>query len=164
MLCSLGLLLFFADEVETGTPCPVCSSKIRLIKGKWGEFYGCTAYPVCKWTGHMDADGNLVSKEKKKAETTEHDCAGCGEGKMVKRGGRNGDFYGCSRYPKCKHTANIGENGEPVEKKKGKPKAKAKGTGRTCPKCNEHELVERNGRYGTFIACSGYPKCKFIEK
>lgn len=152
------------DEVETGTPCPVCSSKIRLIKGKWGEFYGCTAYPVCKWTGHMDADGKLVSKEKKKTETTEHDCAGCGEGKMVKRGGRNGDFYGCSRYPKCKHTANIGENGEPVEKKTGKPKAKAKGTGRTCPKCNEHELVERNGRYGTFVACSGYPKCKFIEK
>ena len=31
-----------------------------------------------------------------------------------------------------------------------------------CPKCG-HELVERNGKYGRFIGCSNYPKCKYIK-
>ncbi|PAF42598.1 type I DNA topoisomerase [Helicobacter sp. 11S03491-1] len=35
-------------------------------------------------------------------------------------------------------------------------------TGELCPKCGK-ELVRRNGRYGEFVACSGYPKCKYIQ-
>lgn len=31
---------------------------------------------------------------------------------------------------------------------------------RICPKCGA-ALVERHGRYGTFLGCSSYPKCKF---
>ena len=34
--------------------------------------------------------------------------------------------------------------------------------GRTCPKC-ESPLIIRTGRYGKFIGCSAYPKCKHIE-
>ncbi len=30
-----------------------------------------------------------------------------------------------------------------------------------CPQCGK-PLVRRNSRYGSFIACSGYPSCKFI--
>ncbi len=32
-----------------------------------------------------------------------------------------------------------------------------------CPKCGGN-LVRRNGKYGEFIGCSNYPKCKFIKK
>lgn len=32
-----------------------------------------------------------------------------------------------------------------------------------CPKCG-NKLVERFGKYGKFIGCSGYPKCKYIKK
>ncbi len=32
-----------------------------------------------------------------------------------------------------------------------------------CPKCRGN-LVERNGKYGKFIGCSNYPKCKYIKK
>lgn len=35
-------------------------------------------------------------------------------------------------------------------------------TGEPCPKCGK-ELVKRNGKFGEFIACSGYPKCKYIK-
>ncbi len=35
---------------------------------------------------------------------------------MRKREGQFGEFYGCSNYPRCKHTAAVGENGELVEK------------------------------------------------
>ncbi len=39
----------------------------------------------------------------------------------------------------------------------------AKPLGRTCPKCGENELLLRSGRFGHFIACSGFPKCKYTE-
>lgn len=39
----------------------------------------------------------------------------------------------------------------------------AKPLGRNCPKCGE-ELLLRGGRYGNFIACSGFPKCKYTEQ
>ncbi len=42
-------------------------------------------------------------------------------------------------------------------------KVEAKKTGEICPLCG-HELVERKGRYGTFVACSNYPACKYIKK
>ena len=29
-----------------------------------------------------------------------------------------------------------------------------------CPKCG-NKLIERNGKYGEFIGCSNYPKCKY---
>ncbi len=35
-------------------------------------------------------------------------------------------------------------------------------TGEECPKCGA-ELVERVGKYGKFVACSAYPKCKYIK-
>ena len=39
----------------------------------------------------------------------------------------------------------------------------AKPLGRACPKCAE-ELLLRSGRFGNFIACSGFPKCKYTEQ
>ena len=35
--------------------------------------------------------------------------------------------------------------------------------GRSCPECGA-ELVKRKGRYGEFIACSAFPKCKYTEQ
>jgi len=35
--------------------------------------------------------------------------------------------------------------------------------GHTCPKCGK-TLVIRKGRFGPFMACPGYPKCKYTEK
>ena len=36
-------------------------------------------------------------------------------------------------------------------------------TGELCPVCGK-PLVYRHGKYGKFIACSGYPECKYIPK
>src|SRR5690606_19260572 len=35
---------------------------------------------------------------------------------------------------------------------------------RTCPTCNERNLVIRHGRFGKFIACPGFPDCKYTEQ
>ena len=32
-----------------------------------------------------------------------------------------------------------------------------------CPKCG-NQLVKKTGKYGTFIGCSNFPKCKYTKK
>jgi len=47
-------------------------------------------------------------------------------------------------------------------KKKIKSLKVAVPTGEKCPKCDS-ELLLRKGRYGEFIACSNFPKCKYTK-
>lgn len=48
-----------------------------------------------------------------------------------------------------------------ADKKMEKVKKEVK-TDQICPKCGK-PLVIRQGRYGDFMACSGYPKCRFTK-
>jgi len=43
-------------------PCPQCGAKMALRSGKFGKFYGCTAYPNCKGTKPF---GPFVKKEER---------------------------------------------------------------------------------------------------
>jgi DNA topoisomerase-1 len=72
--------------------------------------------------------------------------------------GKRGRFIGCTGYPECDYTRNANET---AEEQAAQPTAEVI-EGRTCPKCDS-PLVIKNGPYGKFIGCSGYPKCKFIE-
>ena len=36
--------------------------------------------------------------------------------------------------------------------------------GRTCPRCEDGDLVIKHSRYGKFIGCSNYPNCKHTER
>lgn len=42
-------------------------------------------------------------------------------------------------------------------------KSQAEMTDKVCPQCGK-PLVKRNGRYGSFLACSGFPRCRYTEK
>lgn len=42
-------------------------------------------------------------------------------------------------------------------------KSQAKTTGEKCPECGS-DIVERQGKFGMFEACSNYPKCEWIDK
>ena len=42
-------------------------------------------------------------------------------------------------------------------------KDKPEETGETCPECGSI-LVVRKGKYGSFVACSNYPNCKYVKK
>lgn len=80
-------------------------------------------------------------------------CAGAMEFKLSK----NGKFMSCKRFPEC-HGARK-EDGSIIEPPKS--------LGEPCPDCGEKhggELTEREGRFGKFIACSRYPKCKYIKR
>jgi len=80
-------------------------------------------------------------------------CPECGKQLQMSLG-RGGFFLGCSGYPDCKYTRNVGE-----DKGSAEPEVVE---GRSCPECNSN-LIIRSGRYGKFIGCSSYPDCKYIE-
>lgn len=104
-------------------------------------------------------------------------CDKCGA-LMVVRNGKFGKFLACPNYPKCKNTKPIetlddGEikpqgngdsfslrpaSGSTAPEESTAPEA----TGEVCEKCGR-PMVLRKGRYGNFIACSGYPECKNIR-
>ena len=51
--------------------------------------------------------GTPVKSAKRAAKASKKiSCERCSS-KMVKRSGRYGEFYGCSKYPKCRNTVNV---------------------------------------------------------
>jgi len=44
-----------------------------------------------------------------------------------------------------------------------KIKVKEEKIGEKCPLCNEGNLLQKEGRYGKFIACSNFPKCNYTR-
>lgn len=39
-----------ARRLSSDVYCPSCDSRMKLRKGKYGPFYGCSNYPQCKQT------------------------------------------------------------------------------------------------------------------
>ena len=87
---------------------------------------------------------------------TDLTCPSCNH-RLHIRMGRNGQFLGCNNYPECTYTRNYtrDEKGvvHPIEPISDQP------SDRICDKCGKPMLI-KEGRYGTFYACSGYPDCK----
>ena len=48
----------------------------------------------------------LIVDDDGTAKEPVHTCA-CGQGTMVKRKGKFGQFLGCSTFPKCRHTVQL---------------------------------------------------------
>lgn len=86
----------------------------------------------------------------------EFPCPICGK-QMVFKLSKNGKFMSCADFPTCVGARNA----------EGKELEPPKEIGEMCPKCgdkHEGKLVQREGRFGLFISCSRYPKCKFIKE
>lgn len=89
-------------------------------------------------------------------EEQEEFCDNCGR-QMVLRNGPWGPFMSCPGYnedPPCKTIRKL------TQKVQTKPPVVLE---EPCPKCGK-PLLQRDGQYGEFIACSGYPKCKYVKQ
>lgn len=94
---------------------------------------------------------------KREAEETNITCEKCGA-PMVIKWGKNGHFLACSNYPDCKNTKEFKRADDGTIT----PQEKVIQYAGTCPDCGK-PLVIRNGKFGKFLACSGYPECKHTE-
>lgn len=129
-------------EEKTDKKCPECQKPLVIKLGRFGKFYACSGYPDCKYTAPMTENMDEQSQEAVKEQSGEK-CPECKDGDLVLKQGRFGTFFGCSNYPKCKHTKAIVVSSEVP-----------------CPNCGK-DLVRKMTRRGKpFWGCSGYPKCK----
>ncbi len=118
-----------------------------------------------KWTRLMRDFYESFSKDLEKAKQemkgevlTDIICPECNRPMAIKSG-KNGLFLACTGYPECRNTTNFSrdEKGKIlVEETSGQGKEEG-----TCEKCGR-PMVLKNGKFGSFIACSGYPECKNI--
>ena len=126
------------DDVEDGT-----NSRIKVLK----EFYG----PFSKRL-------NLAKEEMKSVKAdgvaTDIKCDKCGTPMVIKYG-KSGEFLACSAYPECKNTKDFQRD----DKGRIVIRDKEIRTDIVCELCGR-PMVIRRGRYGEFLACSGYPECR----
>jgi len=131
------------DQVEEGKV-----EWVRLLK----EFYG-------PFKESLERARKEMKSVKRETTPTDIPCKRC-DGKMVIRWGRNGEFLACENYPDCKHTQDFTREADgrvvPVERQEDQP------SGETCEKCGK-PMVYKHGRFGRFLACSGYPNCRNIK-
>ena len=104
----------------------------------------------------LDAATQTMISAKGVGVSTELSCPKCQKPLHVKIG-KNGPFLACSGYPSCDFTANFtrDEKGKICPAQSPQPQI----SDQTCPLCGL-PMVLRQGRYGAFLACSGYPKCR----
>ena len=101
---------------------------------------------------------DLNTPEAQEAGEQEEYCDNCGRVMVLKRG-LFGPFMSCPGYnddPPCKTIRKLSQK---QQQKQNAPKP----TGENCPLCSK-PLVLRQGSYGEFVSCSGYPKCKYVKQ
>ena len=91
---------------------------------------------------------------------TDVKCEKCGK-LMVIRLGRNGQFLACTGYPDCDGTSDLPPD---LAAKYSSPGPAAPEVAeQNCEKCGKPMAVKR-GRFGFFLACTGYPECRNTKK
>lgn len=132
------------------------------------EFYG----PF-----EIQLENSKTEMENLKPQPVETDIRCPNTGKpMLLRQGRFGPFMGCSGFPECKKILNLNPDGTPIEgldftcgmlpqeaKVPVDPASLPNATDHVCPNGKGVMLV-RASRYGPFLGCSEYPKCRTTLK
>jgi DNA topoisomerase-1 len=125
------------DEIEEG-------------KLKWtealAEFYE-------KFARDLERAGEEMENVKAGLPTDET-CERCSK-PLLMRIGRHGLFLACSGYPDCTYTREPTLEIPGIESDENTPEGQTE----HCDNCNR-EMVLKRGRFGAFLACTGYPDCK----
>ncbi|HMG33490.1 MAG TPA: type I DNA topoisomerase [Blastocatellia bacterium] len=129
------------DEIEEG--------KMRWTDAL-SEFYG-------KFTEDLAHAKQHMRDIKRQEILTDEICEKCGS-RMAKKFGRYGEFLACTNYPECKNTRDL-----PKLQDEAGEEAHADAAEETCENCGR-PMVMKRGRFGQFLACTGYPDCKTTRK
>jgi DNA topoisomerase-1 len=125
-----------------------------------------------EWVDTLEEFYQKFSRELKRAEKhmadvkrmeqpTDITCEKCGK-PMVIKWGKHGKFLACSGYPDCSNTRELPaelSGHVPAEQSAEQQEAAEQ----TCENCGR-PMVLKKGRFGQFLACTGYPDCKTTRK
>ena len=145
-------MISYKAGIPTGQKCEKCGQGELLERiSRHGFFLGCSRYPECDFTRDLAEPGHAEPEGEAKTEY----CDNCGREMAIKRG-RFGTFLACTGYPDCKTTRRIHSTTR-------KPVQPDVVLDEKCPTCGKAQLVRRHGRFGEFIGCQNYPKCKYTR-
>ncbi|MCX6796025.1 MAG: type I DNA topoisomerase [Candidatus Falkowbacteria bacterium] len=97
-------------------------------------------------------------------ETSQEKCDKCGAPMLIKTG-RYGKFLACSAFPNCRNIksmpgADRDRNNQADSEQITALKQKYKDE--VCEQCGSAMTI-KVGRFGPFLACTGYPKCRNLK-
>jgi DNA topoisomerase-1 len=146
------------DVIESSTKVGDKAELMEALQRATGQGNKLVVEPEsCDFTKeNFAAKPDLNSPDAQDSEQEEEFCDNCGR-TMVLRNGPWGPFMACPGYnedPPCKTIRKL------TQKVQSKPPVVLE---EPCPKCGK-PLLQRDGQYGEFIACSGYPKCKYVKQ
>jgi DNA topoisomerase-1 len=130
------------DEIEDG--------KIDW-RTAMAEFYA-------RFTKDIDHAEEHMTNIKRMEKPTDLTCEKCGKPLVIKWG-KHGSFLACTGYPDCTFTRELAvdlpdlDNADLTEQ----------GDEEYCENCGR-PMVLKKGRFGTFLACTGYPDCKTTKQ
>jgi DNA topoisomerase I len=130
------------DEIEEGT-----LSWVEAMN----EFYGRFTKDILHAEEHMT---NIKRMEK----PTDLICEKCGKPLVIKWG-KHGSFLACTGYPDCTFTRELTVDLPDVDG----ADLSEQGDEEYCENCGR-PMVLKKGRFGTFLACTGYPDCKTTKQ
>lgn len=110
-----------------------------------------------KFTKDLEVAKLHMRDVKRQEIITDEKCENCGS-PMAKKFGRYGMFLACTNYPECKTTRDI-----PKVHDEAGEEAHAEAAEEICENCGKPMAMKR-GRFGQFLACTGYPECKTTRK
>jgi DNA topoisomerase-3 len=151
---------------DSGIKCEKCGKPMVIRSGRRGEFLACSGYPECKTALNFKRDeaGKIVAiprAPQQEMPTVDIKCEKCSKPMAIKMS-RRGPFLACTGYPKCKNAKPVPDDIK-AKMPAPAPKAAPKPTDEKCELCGA-PMVIRQGRFGEFLGCSAYPKCKNIRK
>jgi len=142
-------------EKETGVfDVKMLQAELGRVMPKWKKV--AVEPDSCDFTKENFASKPDLANNDGNEEAEDEFCDNCGR-TMVLRNGPWGPFMSCPGYnedPPCKTIRKL------TQKVQTKPPVVLE---EPCPKCGK-PLLQRDGQYGEFIACSGYPKCKYLKQ
>ncbi|MBI4657201.1 MAG: type I DNA topoisomerase [Elusimicrobia bacterium] len=162
MITELGKLVtaklkdFFPDIMDVSYTASIEDKLDEIAEGKhnWTDVVRDFYNP---FVNNLSTAEKKMEVSKPEPVKTNEKCPVCGK-LMVLRESRYGKYLSCSMFPKCRGKIPLDKDGNKREVFHPIP------AGKVCSKCNKNAMLLRKGVRGFFIACSGFPRCRNIEK
>ncbi|WP_434380687.1 type I DNA topoisomerase [Melittangium boletus] len=152
LICNDLLVKHFPQELDVTFTASMEEKLDQISEGEanWKAVLKDFYEPFKETLEKAETEMRDVKREEVKTDVA---CEKCGH-IMVIKWGKMGHFLACSNYPDCKNTKDFKRDVE------GKIViVEEETTDELCANCGKNMVVKR-GRFGKFLACSGYPECK----
>jgi len=154
-----------APPEPAGFPCPKCGKPMVIRTGRRGRFLSCSGFPRCRTSFPIERLEELRRQAAGAAGESEAGADATGD---KARASRQADAAGAPRTsadaPSDPQAPGDVSNGPGVTvNRNGKLVVASLDEPVRCPQCGQTMSLKR-GRFGPFLSCSGFPKCRMTGR